>query len=440
MSSNALEGPVHRRVNPAAQRPWEPLLRDADAARANHIIDEIAALIAPTTSDAPFHLDGLAGRALFFAYLSEARGDAGSSALVDRHLDHAVETLATADTHAALWSGFVGVAWVSQHVRGRFLDPEHDEDPNAAIDEMLSELLARSPWAGEYDLIGGLAGHCVYGLERLNRPVGRELLAHAVARIAELAQPRAGGITWHQPPERLQPWRLAECPRGLYDLGVAHGVPALITVLAGACAAGVAEGRARALVDGAVRWLLGQRRDGPAAFPSWIHDAGERHARLAWCYGDPGVAVALLAAARAVDEPAWAEAALEIGRRAARRGHDEREAERLGVHDAGLCHGSIGLALLFHRLWQDARDPLFALAAQRWYRRALAQHCPGRGLAGYQSLRFAPGSDPASDEPQWRDDASLLTGIVGIGLGLLAAIGTVEPAWDRLLAASLPPR
>ena len=40
-------------------------------------------------------------------------------------------------------------------------------------------------------------------------------------------------------------------------------------------------------------------------------------ARSAWCYGDPGVAVALLLAARDVDEPGWELAATELALRAA---------------------------------------------------------------------------------------------------------------------------
>jgi hypothetical protein len=39
----------------------------------------------------------------------------------------------------------------------------------------------------------------------------------------------------------------------------------------------------------------------------------------------------------------------------------------------------------------------------------------------------------------WIDDPGFLTGAAGIGLALLAAVSPVEPAWDRLLLAALPP-
>ena len=38
----------------------------------------------------------------------------------------------------------------------------------------------------------------------------------------------------------------------------------------------------------------------------------------------------------------------------------------------------------------------------------------------------------------WRDEPGFLTGAAGIGLALLAALFPVEPAWDRVLLASIP--
>jgi hypothetical protein len=61
---------------------------------------------------------------------------------------------------------------------------------------------------------------------------------------------------------------------------------------------------------------------------------------------------------------------------------------------------------------------------------------PGKGIAGFQS--YYPAAEPGAGV-LWVDDASFLTGAEGIGLALLAAISPLEPAWDRLLLASLRP-
>jgi hypothetical protein len=59
---------------------------------------------------------------------------------------------------------------------------------------------------------------------------------------------------------------------------------------------------------------------------------------------------------------------------------------------------------------------------------------PGKGIAGFQAYYAAP---VAGQPSGWLDDSSVLTGAAGTALALLAAISTVEPAWDRLLLVSL---
>jgi hypothetical protein len=177
-----------------------------------------------------------------------------------------------------------------------------------------------------------------------------------------------------------------------------------------------------------VHWLRAQELSGGfAAFAGPQEEP--KPARLAWCYGDPGVAVALLQTARCVEEPAWERAARMTARRAA-----QRPAEQAGVVDAGLCHGAAGLGHLFNRLYQATGEPTLGEAARFWFGRTLQMHRPERGIGGYEAWR---GGDDG--ELIWIADAGLLTGAAGIALALLAAITSIEPAWDRMLLTALPP-
>src|SRR5262249_36055361 len=161
----------------------------------------------------------------------------------------------------------------------------------------------------DYDLINGLVGFCVYALERLSRPAALACLERIVERLAETAEQRPDGVTWWTNPAWLPPETRAQFPHGYHNLGLAHGVPGVIALLGRVCAAGVAVAQARPLLDGAVRWLLAQQR--PGGFAHWVApEVAARPARLAWCYGDPGVAAALLWAARCVGQPEWEAAAL----------------------------------------------------------------------------------------------------------------------------------
>ena len=98
-------------------------------------------------------------------------------------LDKAAEELANQPMAPSLYAGFPGIAWTMEHLRGRLFEAdgeEEGEDPIQEIDEALLGPLSRSPWMGEYDLIGGLAGLGVYALERLPRPAAAALLERIV--------------------------------------------------------------------------------------------------------------------------------------------------------------------------------------------------------------------------------------------------------------------
>jgi hypothetical protein len=144
---------------------------------------------------------------------------------------------------------------------------------------------------------------------------------------------------------------------------------------------------------------------------------------LAWCYGDPGIAAALLVAARCCGEPAWEHAALRIARRVTRC-----DPERSGARDASLCHGTAGLGHMFNRFFQATGEPLFAEAARSWFAQTLALRRPDRGIGGFEA--WVPGPDGAL---HWEDTPGLLMGSAGVALALLAATTPVEPAWDRFM-------
>ena len=147
-----------------------------------------------------------------------------------------------------------------------------------------------------------------HALERLPTPGARECLGRVGVWLAEVAIHTPEGATWHTRPELLPAHQRTQCRDGQYNLGVAHGVPAVLAVLELAVAAGVARPRAAPLATAAVDWLRAQRLEDTAQslLPYWrnVDGSPSRPARTAWCYGDPGAGVAVLVAARALDVPA----------------------------------------------------------------------------------------------------------------------------------------
>ncbi len=373
---------------------------------------------------------GAAGKALFFAYLSQADGDESAAELAAEHLEDALAGAARHPLAVGLWEGVQGVAWSYDHLADRIFEAE-DEDGESDADELLSRLLEGHSRIEVYDLIQGLTGFgvaCLEGLPRLGSRRGLDLVLDHLLRTAETLDT---GIGWFTRPELLVEWQRELAPEGYYNVGAAHGIPAIVTLLARCVGLRIRAGELAPVLEGTVDWLLAQRRK--RGFPSWVAKGRPRQdaARLAWCYGDPGVAGALWAAGQACDRPSWQAEAVDVARRAA-----ERDPEDSGIQDAGICHGTAGVAHIFNRLYQASGCERLGQAARYWFADTLDRRLAGEGVGGFRSWSQPRGQVDAKLE--WVDEPGLLTGAAGIGLCLLAAVGEHEPEWDRTLLLSAP--
>jgi lantibiotic biosynthesis protein len=409
------------------QGHWHPILSDDQRHRAAFAIEAIAQTLTDAKADRDDLARGIAGAALFFAYRDRTRDLAGSDPELARMLRAALDTSFPEPRRPMFMHGQTGTVWVARHLQSH-VDADELERITREVEDLLLARLAMQPMTEGFELFQGIVGYARFGLDALERPKGRQIAEHAITRLAELADPEHDGVRWWTvPPKR---------PEGRHiRLGLAHGVPGPIVVLAEACHAGISTDMARPLLDRAVRWLLAQRNpEGVATslFGTLISSQDEgidrRQSRLAWCWGDLGIGAALHAAAIRVGDASWADAAIEIARHAARRSMDDA-----GVITAGLCHGAAGAGHIFNRLYQSTRDPVFLTAAQQWFERTLE----------YAALEAPPATseppDPSIVHP-WPTVPGLMSGLSGIGLALLAASTDIEPEWDGALLISMRPR
>lgn len=379
---------------------WRPLVTDpVRRAELATVIREIVDAV-PAPTELTGHLD----HAVMRAYLAQHDIVEDPDDTVGSSLVAAVNAFAAAPVLPALFGGACGLGWTIEHLAGG----ETAEGVCATIDRAL--LLRLATWTDDYDLIAGLVGFGIYGLER--GAAGLAVTTQVLELLERSARPRDGGVAWHTHVELLPAWQQVVAPDGYWNYGLAHGLPGVVGFLARCVRLEVEAARARALLDGAMTALLAV---GPANYPSWIpSDSGNR--RVAWCYGDLGVVFAILAAARACDRSDWQDAALGLARGCA-------SVDDPMIRDAGLCHGTAGAAHLFARLWNATGEDPFADAARRWLDRTLAIRRT-EPVAGFPMFT---GPD------EWEPSASLLTGAAGVALAFHAAITETEPTWDRML-------
>lgn len=149
----------------------------------------------------------------------------------------------------------------------------------------------------------------------------------------------------------------------------------------------------------------------------------KKESRLAWCYGDLGVGIALWHASQALGQENWKQESINIFVHAAKR----RELEQNGIVDAGLCHGTAGIAHIFNRMFRNTGIKEFKDSSDYWILETIKMAKFKDGLAGYKAWHGKNG---------WQNEYGFLEGIAGIGLALIAAISDDDPTWDECLLLS----
>jgi lantibiotic biosynthesis protein len=402
---------------------WRPLLAGQDRRRALTAVDAIAGdlrtvLLPPQAYASAWDL---ASSALCLAYLARATGETGDALAAQTLLDAAIDLAGGGERlPMCLHRGAAGLAWILHHA-ARVLGVEGAAEATQALDEeLLGYLQGPGNIAEPYDLLDGLLGLGVYGLESGSRP----LVERTVQRLAARNQIAAEGLAWHTPP---QSGDRNGFPEGHFNLGLAHGVAGVIAFLAGAMEEGIERDAARPLLIDAVHWLRRQRLPdgGPRTFP-WAVAPGRPPAAqgldAGWAYADAGIAAALAHAARVLGDADLLEEALSVAAREAAR------MDELPARHPGIGFGPAGYAQIFARLHQQTGRPVFRRAARQESLRLLEMRAPGMGVGGFSPL------DPAGRPPG--ENLSFLGGASGIGLVLLGAATGVNPLWDRLLLLS----
>src|SRR5262245_23154331 len=217
-------------MGPSREQPisaWGPTLWGEDALIARESATRVAEQLAAGAEADGFQLGaGEAGIALALAYLSRSLDrpdwlDAARSCWA-----RALAQLAEAPAGPGLYSGFTGPAWVSAHFRDMLFD-EPDDQAHEEIELILAHHLRSFDRYTGYDLISGLVGIGVYALERWPQGRAQEIVESTVAHLVRMSTPSDVGVAWLTPPELLPVWQVTNAPNGYWNMGLAHGIPAI---------------------------------------------------------------------------------------------------------------------------------------------------------------------------------------------------------------------
>jgi lantibiotic modifying enzyme len=322
--------------------------------------------------------------------------------------------------------GLAGVGWLFEYLSTRDYLNIDTRILLQDFDSPLEKVLSNAMKENHDDLLHGGLGIVLYFLKRIGKKntwssLIENFVVHLQSTATPLVYPRVGWLT---------PVSLSE-PRLAFNFSLSHGMSGILLVLCKICQNCDSKAIFKSilpLIQGIVYFMFeheATRANKLSFFPSVVFPEEEPslHSRLAWCYGDLGVATALYYAGQTLSRQDWIDKALEIFVFAAEKRRDLKEN---GIIDAGLCHGSAGVGHIFYRMWWNTKMPEFKRAADYWFDITLKMADFHDGLAGYKSFR-AHG---------YENDYSLLTGIHGIALALLTHYYEACPAWDECLLLS----
>ncbi|MFI2026723.1 lanthionine synthetase LanC family protein [Streptomyces buecherae] len=320
---------------------------------------------------------GLAGTALLHACLTHA--EPGSARTAAAHWHAATRSLGTAPADgihtgpgALAASLIIGCGYLPP------ADPHHALVPRAtAWLTARATALARhhyrlavsqhgTPWA-VYDAIKGLTGigRVLLAARPRNRAEAEPGLYAAVDALTDLTLTARGARPgWWLAADRHPPTTLPIPASGAATTGIAHGIAGPLAFLATAHREGCTRPRQLEAIRTAARWLVewqSPEHTWPPHVSGQTLDRDDKAApraggrTTAWCYGTPGIAVALTAAHHALGTPDPHHAA-----HAALNALGARPPTDWDTTGTALCHGTAGVLQCAHRL---AHPPLLTHAA-----------------------------------------------------------------------------
>ena len=390
----------------------------------------IASLLARSpTQHLPTLLQGNAGIALFYAYLFLYQEREDHLEHLIQHLEAAVIATNSSDQTAFLGTGFTGLSWVLVHLMNQGLLDEDVREIVSEVRPLIITALDSFHLKRDYDLFYGFMGTSIF-LTEDNSKDYRALQESLLLRLEQLAQPMSVGVAWNSSLSNEE----AITEKVSINLGLAHGSPSIVMFLLDLHQQKVAPERSRTLLEQALAFILAQELPASLSmFPSSVspgsHNSGP--SRLAWCYGDLGIAYVLLRAGRYFQNEAWLSKGLQVALHAADRDIESARVRSNDEHkriNTGFCHGTSGIAFLFQRLFELTSSPVLGQRAQEWLALTL-EHLPAQLEALNTDFSIKP-FDPASPDIEQR--YGLLEGLVGTGLVLTAFANPSKTGWSKL--------
>lgn len=369
-------------------------------------------------------MGGKAGEALFWAYYSLYSDSLKPQLAISSLVPEIFRGINQGNNSPSFASGLAGIGWSIEHLKQNgFIDIDTDS-VIGNFDDCLNPHMRRFLQNGNYDYLHGALGIGLYYSMRTSNSKTKFYITQLVDELEKLGNKTFDTIAWES--------NLSLVNAGIgYNLGLSHGIASVISILSRFFVLGISSDKIAYLVKAAVNYLLQNKQDPNIykyTFPGWISKSESNKSsfgRLSWCYNDLGISLALWQAGQIFDNSLWKQEAIAILLKTT----IIKVWDDAGICDAGLCHGTTGIAHIYNRAFKYTGIEDFKESAIYWFEQSLKIATYDDGLAGYKAFR-------SSQNGGMENNYGLLEGISGIGLAMISAVSEIQPAWDNALLLS----
>jgi len=362
--------------------------------------------------------DGETGILLFLCYYYKFSKELRYANLIEVYLEKLLDQLSTKINLHTYCSGYSGILYLFEFLKkNRLLQFRVEmEDSEVILEKYLIEKMNADIRRNDYDFLHGSLGIALYFLKKGGIEYALENFIDALYSSAE-----------KDFSTMIFRWKLVldkDKNETGYNISLSHGNAAIITFLSRLIKNNIKGDKIIKMLEGSVNYTLSQQMDYikiGSYFPSKSLDnlpSIPTQSTMAWCYGDLGVALSLWNAGKALNMESWKNKALEVFLYSSKRISP--------TIDAGICHGSAGLAMIFRHMYFETKNDIFLQVSEYWLFQTLMHAQFKDGIAGYKTYYI----------DKWIGDYSLLMGISGIGLMFISYLMDDFQKWDEMFLLS----
>lgn len=380
----------------------------------------------------PFSLfEGKTGAALFLYQYAQINPEKKVVCYdqIDSIIESAFEYIATTpDVRTSYCDGIIGILWLTQFMRNEcVIEMDAADIPDNIIQELSEHSISQTIGQNNCDLLHGGFGFWALLLESRDLNNKEKLIREQLNALKKIEIKTAAGLNWKIDLDIFQKDATDKVAIDVITsthLGLAHGTSSILALLAKTNLQGYFKNETEELLHKGLAHFhsLKAADDSTLGYPMVVlNGKAELGTRLAWCNGNFCVANSFWLAWKATGWTKYKAEALQL--------IDDAMAidmKHAGALDAGLCHGTAGVAQLFRRYYWDTQKKEYETVSDRWIKATLEMATYPDGYAGYKTYSSAAYGGP-------RKEYGFLSGISGIGAALLSALSEKPTHWDRVL-------